>query len=773
MEDPKLAKGLVKREVVEVVTPGTAISDPHVDQKSNNFLGAVVEIGETVGFSFLDHSTGEFYAGESSENDALEIMLKFSPREVIVPENLKYEEKRWYQKIRPFITEMDEWSFEFNTSKDALLSHFGTASLKGFGCEDFTVGVTAAGVISRYVEHSISGGMSHITRLTPIRNDEFMGLDDFTIRNLELFNSLSTQGTHGTLINILDKTITPGGGRLLRRRLKNPLTHRATIERRLARVTGFMDAQELRSEVRRRLSGCSDMERLVGQLNRGRATPRDLAGLRSSLDLIPILQQLLAASKSSALRDLARQFKDTSDIATRIGETIMDSPPLSISVGGVVRAGVDRELDELRSIAKGGKDWVASLERTEKKRTGIPTLKVGYNKVFGYYLEVTKVHLDKVPDTYIRKQTLVNAERFVTPELKEYEEKILNAEEKVLEIETHIFQKLRLYVLEEAARIQRNAEILNRMDLYATLAEVAMVNRYTKPTLVDEPQIRLKDSRHPVVEAILPAGEKFVPNDLYTDVDHDQIHIITGPNMAGKSTYLRQVGLIVVMAQLGSYVPAREATIGIVDRLFTRVGASDNLAGGESTFLVEMIEAANILNNATSGSLVLFDEIGRGTATFDGLSLAWAITEFLHNTAESRARTIFATHYHELTQLEEILDRVRNFNVSVKEFGDRIVFLRKIVPGPCDKSYGIHVAQMAGVPRSVILRATEILSHLSKDESLELEGTLQGDEAWNQLEMFGKQESKLRKALSELDIDGMTPLEALRKLGELKSDYGL
>lgn len=768
VEDPKLARGIVKREVVEVVTPGTA----EWEEKSNNFLGAILDDAEKVGFSFLDHATGEFYIGESLQQAFLENMLKFSPKELIVRDSMNYEEMEWYRKIHPFITEMDEWSFDYDTGRAALLEHFGTTSLKGFGCEDLTRGVTAAGVILRYVERNIPGALNHVTKLIPVQDNDFMGLDDFTVRNLELFNSLSTQGTHGTLINILDRTVTSGGGRLLRHRMNRPLTDQKRIEKRLDRVEGFVKAPDLLSEVRRRLSGCSDMERLVGKISRGKATPRDVASLRLTLEMVPILKELLAGSPSKALQDLASQFEETTDLVQRIRETIHDSPPLSLSDGGIIREGVDETLDELRKIAKGGKEWVASLERTERKKTGIPSLKVGYNKVFGYYLEVTRIHQDKVPENYIRKQTLVNAERFVTPELKEYEEKILNAEERVLGIETRIFHELRSWLLESAARIQGNARLLNEIDLHTTLAHVAMENRYARPELIEPPKIELKDSRHPVVEAILPTGEKFVANDLSVDVEGDQILLVTGPNMAGKSTYLRQLGLIVVMSQMGSFVPAREAVIGVVDRLFTRVGASDNLAGGESTFLVEMIEAANILNNATSRSLVLFDEIGRGTATFDGLSLAWAITEFLHDAPGSQARTIFATHYHELTELEEILDRVRNHNVAVKEFGDKIVFLRKVVPGPCDKSYGIYVAQMAGLPKSVITRASQILNHLIKHESVEIDFTEKPLRETQQIDMFSESESKLRRALSELDLDRMTPLEALAKLDELKSRYG-
>lgn len=773
VEDPKIAKEVVKRQVVEVVTPGTAYSEDTAHEKANNYLGAITYGKERVGFAFLDHSTGDFYAGESRPDDVLDNLLSFRPREMIVEEDSGYDRAPWYDKLRPFITEMDGWAFDYDTSRKALLDHFGTPSLQGFGCDGLVEGVQAAGVILRYVEQNVQGRLDHVTRLTPIRNEEVLGLDDFTVRNLELFSSLSTQGTHGTLISILDATVTAGGGRLLRRWLNRPLTRRTAIEARLDRVGGFVNNPELRGEVRRRLGGCSDLERTVGKLSRGRATPRDLAGLRTTLEIVPVVKQELASSENQALKNESEDFDDTADLTAVIRKTLVDSPPLSLSEGNVIRPGVDQELDELKEVKTRGKEWIASLETEERKKTGISSLKVGYNRVFGYYLEVTKVHQKKVPDTYMRKQTLVNAERYVTPQLKEFEEKVLTAEEKIEEIETRLFQTLRSRVLTEAPGIQHNGGVLNRLDVYTSLAEVASKQRYVRPVLNEDRGIRLTDSRHPVVETLLPAGESFVSNDLELTADKDQILLITGPNMAGKSTYLRQVGLIVVMAQMGSFVPAREAVIGMVDRLFTRVGASDNLAGGESTFLVEMTEAANILNNASPKSLILLDEIGRGTATYDGLSLAWAITEYLHNSPGSQARTLFATHYHELTRLEDLMERIRNYNVAVKEFGDKIVFLRKIVPGPCDKSYGIHVAQMAGVPGPVIARAKQILNHLVGHGPEGPDRTIEKDPGRNQMNLFERQEKEFRQALDRVDIDRMTPLEALEKLHELKSKYGL
>ena len=772
VEDPKLAKGIVKREVIEVVTPGTATADSS-SSKRNNFLGAVFSGHEKAGFAFLDHSTGEFYIGECPEDSLTETILKYAPREIIVEEGRPYHDEKWHRRLKPFITEMDEWAFDYKTTLQSLTEHFGTTSLKPYGCDDLQEGVAAAGVILSYVQRNIPDSVSHVTRLRRVRDENVMGLDAFTVRNLELFHSLATQGTHGTLISILDDTVTPGGGRLLRRRLLYPLVERSEIERRLELVDGFEAESDLRSEIRRRLTNCSDLERNLSRLSRGKGAPRDAESISSTLTLMPEICAAVSESSSKTLQSFVENIPDTEEIVAKINSTLKDDVPALLNKGGVIRDGVDSELDELRSIASGGKEWIAAMQDSERKATGISSLKVGYNKVFGYYLSVTKTHIDKVPEHYIRKQTLVNAERYITPELKEYEEKILTSEEKILAIEIRIFDELRKWILSRAQLILQSASLLNKIDLHSTLAEVAVRNSYVKPTITDEPRMVLKDSRHPVVEAILPAGEEFVRNDLEVDNSKSQILLITGPNMAGKSTYLRQIGLVTVMAQMGSFVPTREAEIGIVDRLFTRVGASDNLAGGESTFLVEMIEAANILNNATPKSLIIFDEIGRGTATFDGLSLAWAITEFVHNTEFAQARTLFATHYHELTELEELLERVVNYNVAVKEFGDKIVFLRKIIPGPSDKSYGIHVAKMAGLPGAVINRATEILSHLIRHEAPEIDGTEPPQDASKQITLFQEEESKLRKKLAELEINDMTPLEALEELDRLKSEYGL
>ncbi len=770
VEDPKLAKGIVKREVVEVVTPGTA-SQSDDGQPRNNFLSAVTLSGDTTGLSLLDLSTGEFFVAEGDRETVRNLFLTFSPSEIIVPEKQAVQREEWVRKVDPFVTEMDEWTFDHKLSHEALLDHFGVTSMKGFGCTDMEAGITAAGVILRYVTHNIKSAAAHITRLVPLRPQGELGLDSFTVRNLELFRSLSTQGTHGTLLSVLDETVTPGGGRMLRSRLARPLTDKKSIEGRLDIVDGFFKHRSFRADVRRRLSRAGDLERILGKLSRGAGTPRDMSGLKETLIMIPELTVAMEQSQSGALAELSERFADTESIAERIGEILIDSPPAVLAKGDFIRDGVDNELDDLRKIARGGKAWIASMQASEREKTGIHSLKVGYNKVFGYYLEVTKTHQSKVPETYIRKQTLVNAERFITPELKEYEEKILTAEEQILEIEQRLFDELSIWILGRAAHIQRNAELLNELDLTSTLAEVAKLKNYVRPEISEETVIELTDSRHPVVETLLQQGEKFVANDLSLSSEKDQIHLVTGPNMAGKSTYLRQVGLIMIMAQMGSFLPARKATIGLVDKLFTRVGASDNLAGGESTFMVEMTEAANILNNATGRSLVLFDEIGRGTATFDGLSLAWAITEYLHNREDAQARTIFATHYHELTELSDQLERVVNFNVAVKEAGEKIVFLRKIQAGPCDKSYGIYVAQMAGIPPSVILRASTILDQLVRHEPLTEQPVPQ--QPSDQIDLFAESEARLRKDVSEMEPNQMTPMEALEKLAQLKKDHDL
>jgi DNA mismatch repair protein MutS len=771
VEDPKLAKGIVKREVIEVVTPGTITASQALDQKANQYL-ASLHFGKTnVGYAVLDQSTGEFFVGECAPDRLTESLRKFSPREVLVGESVVYSTADWYRTLKPFMTKVEDWIYSYDQGYRSLTAHFHVKSLKGFGCESLPDGITAAGTIFHHMTQTLSGAMEHVSAIHPVLENDVMGLDGFTVRNLEIFKSLATQGTHGTLIEVLDDTVTAGGGRLLKQWLNRPITDKKRLNTRLDIVGAFVEDTRIREDMRERLKNVSDIERIVGRVNNGKVTPKEINGLRLSLEQIPEIIGELKKAKDSNLNAFTKQFGDTDKVKDTIIQTLDLDAPSQIKQGNVILSGVDEELDELRKLRSGSKEWIAELQSSERERTGIPSLKIGYNRVFGYFLEITKAHGEKVPEFYIRKQTLVNSERYITPELKEYEEKILSAEEKIEAIESKLFTNLCHEILSNAATLQENASVLSRLDVLTNFGQVAKANKYVRPRLDSKSVLEIKDGRHPVVEQLLPATERFIPNDLMMDTANNQIHLITGPNMAGKSTYLRQIGLIVLMAQVGCYVPVKAANIGLVDKLFTRVGASDNLAGGESTFLVEMNEAANILNNATERSLILLDEIGRGTATYDGLSLAWAITEHLHNNETVSARTLFATHYHELTDLEKSLERLENHHIAVKEFGDKIVFLRQIMPGPGDKSYGIHVAQMAGLPKQVISRATEILNyHLANhptDQKLDVEAVD------DQISIFAEQESALKSDLSELDVLNLSPLEAIRKLDALKKKHGL
>ena len=771
VEDPKLAKGIVKREVIEVVTPGTITSEQALDQKANQYLASIHFGKSNVGFAVLDQSTGEFFIGQCLPEKLAESLRKISPREVLIAETVVYSTAKWYRELKPFVTKVEDWLYNYDQSYRTLIDHFKVKSLKGFGCEHLNEGIIAAGTIFHHITQSLSSAVDHISTIRPILDEYVMGLDGFTVRNLEVFQSLATQGTHGTLIDILDKTVTAGGGRLLKQWLNRPITYLKQLNRRLDIVESFQKKNRTLEDTQNCLKNISDIERILGRVNNGKITPKEINGLHYSLVQIPELISVLKNSNDTHLKTFIQNFVDTDGIKDRIAETLNPDAPSQVKHGNVVLDGIDPELDELRKLSIGGKEWIANLQKSERERTGIPSLKIGYNKVFGYYLEITRVHSEKVPEEYIRKQTLVNAERYITPELKEYEEKILSAEEKIESIESRIFHELCQYILSQAGILQENAAVLSRLDVLSNFAWVSISNKYTRPIFTKAGTIKIKAGRHPVVEQLLPATERFIPNDLSMNTEKSQIHLITGPNMAGKSTYLRQVGLIVLMAQIGCFVPAESAEIGIVDKLFTRVGASDNLAGGESTFLVEMNEAANILNNATEKSLILLDEIGRGTATYDGLSLAWAITEYLHQKKEVAARTLFATHYHELTDLENTLERLENHHIAVKEFGDKIVFLRQIMPGPGDKSYGIYVAQMAGLPNQVISRAKEILNFHLKNHPTDERGKNTFVE--NQISMFAEQESELKKDLSNLDLMQISPLEAIKKLDELKKKYDL
>jgi len=780
LEDPKQAKTVVKRDVVEVVTPGVSLHDRLLDPKRSNYVAAVHVEGDLAGVAYLDASTGEFVVTEVEAGRTADVLQGVQPAEIIRVRGTG----GGAGVERAVVTELEDWVFSREYAEETLLRHFRTHSLKGFGVDDLTAGIVAAGAALHYVSETQQGRIPHVRRLTRLAPGGYMVLDPQTKRNLELVATMQGGGTEGSLVSILDRTLTPMGARMLRRRLIRPLTDVVRIHRRLDAVDALFASRRLREAVREQLRPVGDVERVAARAATGRAGPRDLDHLRATLAIIPAVQELMAGEDCEPLRELGELLDPCTDLRAELDAGMVDEPPAAVRDGGVIREGFSPELDELRSLARSGKDFVARLQAEESRRTGIPSLKVGYNKVFGYYLEITNAHRDKVPDDYIRKQTLVNAERYVTPALKEYEEKILTAEERIASLEADLFSGLREQVAKALPVLQQNAHCLAELDTYAALAEVAVRNRYVRPYVHDGRDIEIESGRHPVVEQALPAGEPFIPNSVRLDPETEQILLITGPNMAGKSVALRQVGLIVLLAQVGSFVPADKARIGVVDRIFTRVGASDNLAAGESTFLVEMNETASILHNATPRSLILLDEVGRGTSTFDGLSIAWALVEYLHEQSDVAARTLFATHYHELNELAERYGRIRNFRVQVQEHGDRVVFLRRLVPGGADHSYGIEVARMAGLPEEVIARAREVLRHLESQQLAEAVGESRGAKAPSrmpdrvtdgafQMSLFAPAEpdpltEAIREKLRTVDPDLMTPIEALLLVSSLR-----
>ncbi len=812
VEDADESSGkVVDRDVVEVVTPGVSFHEQLLDPKQSNFLAAI-HFGtgrekERIGFSFIDATTGEFSVTEARVDQVEDLIQTVAPSEVILD---KRRTDRLQQRLReiPFtVTEQEDWVFKYDFAYQTLLEHFGTHSLKGFGVDGLELGVVAAGAALHYLSETQKGTLPHVRKIKRYSKDAHIALDPETKRNLELVQSIQSRqqsGSEGTLVSILDETATPMGGRRLRAWLVRPLRAVDRIQHRLDAVEAFVDDRGLRETLRDELSQMGDLERLAGKVATGRASPGDLIAIKHTLRRLPALLELLAAADSEALAAVEERLCPCPDVVGRIQQALVDDPPAKVSEGGLIRDGYSEELDELRAIAQDGKDWVTNLEKEESERTDIPSLKVGFNKVFGYYLEVTDTHADKVPDNYIRKQTLVNSERYVTPELKEMEERILTAEEKIETLEQELFTALRSQIADETATLQQNAEGLAHLDCFAGLAEVAEQHDYVRPTVDDGLTIDIEGGRHPVVEQTLPPGEPFIPNDTTLDPDDEQILIITGPNMAGKSVALRQVGLITLLAQVGAFVPADAAQIGVVDRIFTRVGASDNLAAGESTFLVEMNEAANILNNATARSLILLDEVGRGTSTFDGLSIAWAIVEYLHERPEVAARTLFATHYHELNAMADRLERVHNYRIQVSEHEGEIVFLRKLIPGGADHSYGIEVARMAGLPDAVIARAREVL-HSLESQHLEVGGDGERtdvdppdaspksgdgmraqkgnaeavpdlkDGPASQMHLFAQPDpvaAEIKDMLDDIDPNRITPVEALMKLAEMKDKLG-
>jgi DNA mismatch repair protein MutS len=771
MEDPKLAKGIVDRDVVEVITPGTVTIDGVVDATQNNYLAGLSGEGEKLGLSLLDLTTGEFKLDQGSRSQILERLSVVHPTEILVPAGWSQDKISQLTSLlgQSTITTLEIWKFDFDFAYQVLIQQLGVKSLEGFGCQDMPLGISAAGAILAYLKQTKKPLLSHISKISPFIDGQTMFLDFNTIRNLELISPLRVGQKGGTLFDLLDRTKTAMGARLLRHWITNPLLKPDEVTARLDAVEELKADKDLSGALADAIKDISDLERLAGKLGYGKTTPRDLIWLKNSLKQTPEISRILQCASSRLLKSVGHALPDTGEVTDLIQNSIVDDPPLALTEGGIIKSGFSPELDGLKGEIKGSRLWIAGLQQKERDRTKIASLKVGFNKVFGYYIEVTKPHLSKVPPDYIRKQTMVNAERFVTPELKEKEEHILGAEEKIFELERDLFMDIRSRLAKRTGEIQKTAELVALVDVFLSLKQAAVRHNYVRPEVDSSGCISIRDGRHPVIENMLEPGS-FVPNDTEMDPQSDQIHIITGPNMAGKSTYLRQVGLIVLLAQMGSFVPAKAARIGLVDRIFTRVGAADYLTLGQSTFLVEMMETANILNNATPKSLILLDEVGRGTSTFDGLSIAWSVAEHIHDSPKIGAKALFATHYHELTELARFLPRVKNYQVAVKQWEDEIVFLRKIVPGGCDDSYGIHVARLAGIPSPVLHRAKKILADLESGEASSVSPSTASASppAGYQLNIFSPGDDAIARELKVLNVDQLTPLEALNKLHELK-----
>jgi DNA mismatch repair protein MutS len=773
VEDPRTAKGIVKREVVEVITPGTIMAPGLLSAKTNNYLASIYSLQDRWGLSYVDLSTGEFWISELEAGEMKDELARVDPAEIVVPDG---HDEVWTELVpsASTITPFQGWAFGYDSAEDTLKSHFGVVTLDGYGCGEMKGGISAAGGLLAYIGEVQANSLSQIKSIRTHDPSQSMILDRRTIENLELLKPLRGTGTKGTFLGSIDLTVTSMGGRLLRRWIINPLMQIQEIARRQSAVAELCDAGLLRKDIRSILRGFSDLERVSSRVASGRAGPRDLLALKESIREVPKIVSRMEDETLESTWTVIGRMDSLQEVADLIEQAIVEEPPLSVSEGGVIRDGYDVELDRLKLIAREGKSWITALQAEERKKVGVPSLRVGFNRVFGYYIEVSRSNLKKVPAHYIRKQTLVGAERYVTEELKEREVTILGAEEKANALEYEIFADIREKVAGHLHSIQCLALSVARLDVLCSLAEVARKRDYCRPIVNDSGKIVVRDGRHPVVE-MLVQEERFVPNDTCLEAGGDQVIILTGPNMAGKSTYLRQVGLIVLMAQMGSFVPAGSAEIGIVDRIFTRVGAVDDLAGGQSTFLVEMTETANILNNATLRSLVLLDEIGRGTSTFDGLSIAWAVTEHLVTHLPVSARTIFATHYHELTELASRYPKVKNYNVLVREWKEKVVFLRRIEEGQSDRSYGVEVARIAGLPREVVARAREILAGL---ESGRLRGWSVGDVPENkarkprirQMTLFEATEGRVAEKLRGLSLDEMTPLDALNVLRKLQDE---
>ncbi len=778
LEDPKKTKFLVKRGVIELVTPGACYSEYSTDIKSNTFLAAV-HFGKTeAGLALLDLSTGEFLATEGDYATIDKLLNSFQPKEVVYP---KGQEAHFHERFgnKFYIYPIEEWFFDRDSGAERLMKHFGVNSLKGFGVERMNGGISAAGAVLHYLEMTKHDMVSHITTLSRIDESHYVLLDKFTLRNLELLHSAYEEGR--SLVDVIDRTVTPMGGRMLRRWIGMPLKSPEEINRRLDVVEYFTRHEAERKTAEDWLESIGDLEKLASKIGVGRITPREMNQLKTALAGIAPLKELCLHAESLVLREIGEQLDPCLPLFGKIQSQLQENAPHQVAKGGVIAEGVNAELDELRNISIHGKEKLLEIQQRESEATGIPSLKIGFNNVFGYYIEVTKAHKDKAPDTWIRKQTLVNGERYITPELKEYEDKILGAEDRILAIETELYNALLQEALAYIRPLQADARVLSATDVLLSFAETALANRYVRPELNTSNVIDIREGRHPVIEKQLPPGEEYISNNVLLDNEKQQIIIITGPNMAGKSALLRQTALIVILAQAGCFVPAASASIGYVDKIFTRVGASDNISQGESTFMVEMNEAANILNNISDRSLVLFDELGRGTSTYDGISIAWAIVEYLHEHPKYHAKTLFATHYHELNEMERSFKKIKNYNVSVKEVDNKVIFLRKLVKGGSNHSFGIQVGRMAGLPQSVIRRADEILKQLESNrdtnDSLRknVEHIADGREGM-QLSFFQLDDpvlSEIRDEIAGLDINSLTPLEALNKLNEIKKIAGL
>ena len=773
LEDPKMTKKLVKRGITELVTPGVSINDNVLNYKENNFLAAVHFGKASCGVAFLDISTGEFLTAEGPFDYIDKLLNNFAPKEILFERGKRLMfEGNFGSKF--FMFELDDWVFTETTAREKLLKHFETKNLKGFGVEHLKNGIIASGAILQYLTMTQHTQIGHITSLARIEEDKYVRLDKFTVRSLELIGNMNDGGS--SLLNVIDRTISPMGARLLKRWMVFPLKDEKPINERLNVVEYFFRQPDFKELIEEQLHLIGDLERIISKVAVGRVSPREVVQLKVALQAIEPIKQACMEADNASLNRIGEQLNLCISIRDRIAKEIKNDPPLLINKGGVIQDGVNADLDELRQISYSGKDYLLKIQQRESEETGIPSLKVAYNNVFGYYIEVRNVHKDKVPKEWIRKQTLVNAERYITQELKEYEEKILGAEDKILILETQLYTDLVQALMEFIPQIQINANQIARLDCLLSFANVARENRYIRPIIEDNDVLDIRQGRHPVIEKQLPIGEKYIANDVMLDSNTQQIIIITGPNMAGKSALLRQTALITLLAQIGSFVPAESAHIGLVDKIFTRVGASDNISVGESTFMVEMNEAADILNNVSSRSLVLFDELGRGTSTYDGISIAWAIVEYIHEHPKAKARTLFATHYHELNEMEKSFKRIKNYNVSVKEVDNKVIFLRKLERGGSEHSFGIHVAKMAGMPKSIVKRANEILKQLESDNRQQgITGKPLAEVSENrggmQLSFFQLDDPilcQIRDEILNLDVNNLTPIEALNKLNDIK-----